>query len=282
MPVASRPNSRPSSAPSSTAPASASPCFELKNATLTLMALVLQTGDLRDLDRAFEERFGPSPPFDHDPVVIDLSALGDDVEVDFEGLLVRLRRLRLVAVGIEGGSEAHVEAARAAGLGETATHTPAAQRADAASPPATSDSAPAPGEADAAPAPADADAASAPGPSAEADASRPTVVVDRPLRSGQQVYARGADLVVLGAVNFGAEVIADGHVHVYAPLRGRAIAGARGNATARIFSTCMEPQLVAIAGTYRTAEHALPEGIAGKAAQVRLDGQALVFTPLGG
>ena len=106
------------------------------------------------------------------------------------------------------------------------------------------------------------------------------MVIDRPLRSGQQVYARNADLVVLAAVNFGAEILADGHIHVYAPLRGRAIAGARGNAGARIFSTCMEPQLIAIAGTYRTTETALPADVHGKAAQVRLDGPTLVFEPL--
>ena len=285
MPVASRPTSRPSSA-------FASSCFELKNATLTLMTLVLKTGDLEALDDAFEARFGTHPPFDHDPVVIDLATLDDDVAVDFEALLARLRDLRLVAVGVEGGSEAQVEAARAAGLGETATHTPAG-RAGVAEARETSGAASGPDEAGAhdtgatgavpdAEAPAESGAVPAPAASAvDADAARPTVVVERPLRSGQQVYARGADLVVLGAVNFGAEVIADGHVHVYAPLRGRAIAGARGNAAARIFSTCMQPQLVAIAGTYRTAEHALPEGIHGKPAQVRLDGQALVFTPLG-
>ena len=105
-------------------------------------------------------------------------------------------------------------------------------------------------------------------------------MIDRPLRSGQQVYARGGDLVVLAVVNFGAEVIADGHIHVYAPLRGRAIAGARGNTAARIFSTCMEPQLVAIAGTYRTAETPLPDDVLGKPAQVRLDGETLVVEPL--
>ena len=110
----------------------------------------------------------------------------------------------------------------------------------------------------------------------------PTLVIDRPLRSGQQVYARGADLVVMAAVNFGAEVIADGNIHVYAPLRGRAIAGARGNAAARIFSTCMEPQLVSIAGTYRTTETALPADVHGKPAQVRLDGETLVVEPLQG
>ncbi|MDB5881159.1 MAG: septum site-determining protein MinC [Ramlibacter sp.] len=84
----------------------------------------------------------------------------------------------------------------------------------------------------------------------------------------------------MAAVNFGAEVIADGHIHVYAPLRGRAIAGARGHAGARIFSTCMEPQLVAIAGIYRTTETALPADVLGKPAQVRLDGDALVVEAL--
>jgi septum site-determining protein MinC len=95
------------------------------------------------------------------------------------------------------------------------------------------------------------------------------------------VYARGGDLVVMAAVNFGAEVIADGHIHVYAPLRGRAIAGARGNIAARIFSTCMEPQLISIAGVYRTAENSLPGNVLGKPAQVRLDGDTLIIEALG-
>ena len=81
-------------------------------------------------------------------------------------------------------------------------------------------------------------------------------------------------------VSFGAEVIADGNVHVYAPLRGRAIAGARGDTSARIFTTCMEPQLVSIAGIYRTTEVAIPADIVGKPAQVRLDGEKLLIEPL--
>ena len=120
-----------------------------------------------------------------------------------------------------------------------------------------------------------------PAPACAPATARPTVVVDRPLRSGQQVYARGADLIVLAAVSFGAEVIADGHIHVYAPLRGRAIAGAQGNLEARIFTTCMEPQLVSIAGTYRTTETELPPDVLGKPAQVRLVGQRLVVEALG-
>jgi septum site-determining protein MinC len=108
----------------------------------------------------------------------------------------------------------------------------------------------------------------------------PTLVIDRPLRSGQQVYAKGGDLIVLAAVNFGAEVIADGHVHVYAPLRGKAIAGARGNADARIFTTCLEPELIAIAGVYRTTETPIPAELQGKPAQVRLQGDKLVMQAL--
>jgi septum site-determining protein MinC len=106
------------------------------------------------------------------------------------------------------------------------------------------------------------------------------MIIDKPLRSGQQVYARGGDLVVMAAVNFGAEVIADGSIHVYAPLRGKAIAGARGNTAARIFSTCMEPELISIAGTYRTTEHPLPAEVIGQPAQIRLEGERLVYEPL--
>jgi septum site-determining protein MinC len=91
------------------------------------------------------------------------------------------------------------------------------------------------------------------------------------------IDARGGDVVVTAVVSFGAEVIADGNVHVYAPLRGKAIAGARGNTEARIFSTCMEAQLVAIAGIYRTNEVPLPDPVLGKPAQIRLDGKKLVI-----
>ena len=75
---------------------------------------------------------------------------------------------------------------------------------------------------------------------------------------------------MLSMVNVGAEVIADGHIHVYAPLRGKAIAGARGDVNARILTLCLEPELVSIAGVYRTSDAPLPEGLQGKPAQIRL------------
>jgi septum site-determining protein MinC len=110
------------------------------------------------------------------------------------------------------------------------------------------------------------------------------LIVDKPLRSGQQVYAKGRDLIVLAMVNAGAEVIADGHIHVYGALRGKAIAGARGNTRAQIFAQVMEPELISIAGVYRTSENALPKDVLGQVAQVCLqsgpDGDKLLITPL--
>ena len=144
---------------------------------------------------------------------------------------------------------------------------------------------------DAAPAPAVAAVEPEPAPASEpeakpdaepaAPASAPTRIIDKPLRSGQRVYAAGGDIVVLAAVNPGAEVIADGSIHVYAPLKGRALAGARGDTSARIFTTHLEAELVSIAGVYRTFESALDAPLARKPAQIRLaDASQIVIEPL--
>jgi len=111
-----------------------------------------------------------------------------------------------------------------------------------------------------------------------------THFLDKPLRSGQQFYARGGDLVVTAMVNPGAEVVADGSIHVYAPLRGKAIAGARGNTQARIFARELEAELISIAGVYRTSEVGLPDNVRGRAAHIRLQvsdqGERLLIEPL--
>ena len=250
---------------------SPSALFDLKSAALTAMALVLKSTDLMALADALDERFGATPAmFDHDPVVIDLQAVREATDpIDFDALAALLRRHRLQPVGVLGGSEDQMAQALAAGLGDTPALTlaPPAPRPD-----------PQPAAAPAAPVVAVDPVALPPvWPVVPAGA----LVVDKPLRSGQQVYAKGRDLVVLAVVNFGAEVIADGNIHVYAPLRGRAIAGAKGDTGARIFSICMEPQLVSIAGTYRTTETAFPPEVLGKPAQVRLvDGERLVVEAL--
>ncbi|HAT29963.1 MAG TPA: septum site-determining protein MinC, partial [Janthinobacterium sp.] len=96
-----------------------------------------------------------------------------------------------------------------------------------------------------------------------------------PVRAGQRIYARGCDLIITAVVNNGAEIIADGSIHVYAALHGRALAGASGNAGARIFALSMEPELVSIAGVYRTFEDGFPNELARLPAQISLVGDRI-------
>ena len=234
--------------------------FEIKSATLPLVSLLLKTADLGALATELSARFGDHPDFfDHDPLVLDLTPLQSQGEaaVDFPALLDLLHRYRVLPVAARGGTAGQMSAALAAGLA-------AAPELVVQPPPPRAPQVP------------------APAPVAEA-APATALVVDKPLRSGQQVYARGRDLVVLSMVNPGAEVIADGHIHVYAPLRGKAIAGARGNTEARIISLCLEPELISIAGVYRTSEVPLPPEVLSRPTQVRLVGGVegkLVMDPL--
>ena len=232
--------------------------FDLKSASLPLLALRLKSADLAMLEGELQAQYGERPDFfEDDPVVLDLSLLPAEqaaAELDLQrvGELLHARRLRLLA--LRGGNAAQQAAARALGLllapdlPAPRASEPAAERPAAVEPPP-------------------------PG----------ALIVERPLRSGQQIYARGRDLVLLAMVNPGAEVIADGHIHVYAPLRGRAIAGARGWAEARVFAREMRPELVSIAGVYRTSDEPLPTEVWGRAASVRLEsseaGDKLVFEP---
>jgi septum site-determining protein MinC len=131
-----------------------------------------------------------------------------------------------------------------------------------------------------APAPAAAPAAPAAVP-APAAAQVTAMIVDTPVRAGQRIYARGTDLIVTAVVNNGAELIADGSIHVYAPLHGRALAGASGNAGARIFALQLEPELVSIAGVYRTFDEGFPAEVSRQPAQIRLVGDRIDISSLG-
>ncbi|MDQ3058910.1 MAG: septum site-determining protein MinC [Pseudomonadota bacterium] len=236
--------------------------FEIKSANLPLVALLLKSSDIAAVSSELASRFGDTPDFfDQDALVIDLTPLQaeESAEIDFSALMALLGRYRLAPIAVKGGNAAQMSAALQAGL------------------------TPAPDSHLIAPRPAPAAAPAEPPPALPAVALG-ALVIDKPLRSGQQVYARGRDLVVLAIVNAGAEVIADGHIHVYAPLRGKAMAGARGNTDARIFALAMEAELVSIAGIYRTSENPLPPDVAGKSAQVRLvpgpDGEKLIMTAM--
>lgn len=245
----------------------ASSPFDFKSASLTLMSFVLKTMSLQTLAQAMEERFGDTPDFfSRDPVVIDLTHLASlDSLPNFNGLIELLARFQLTPVAVRGGNPGQMAAALAAGLGEAPDGQSAPARVETVVQEVVREVIrEVPVEVP-----------------VQVPTAVPTMVVDKPLRSGQQVYAKGGDLIVLAAVNNGAEVIADGHIHVYAPLRGKAIAGAKGNTQARIFASCMEPELISIAGTYRTTDNPLPPEVVGKPAQIRLEGERLVYEALG-
>lgn len=242
------------------------PCFEIKSADLSLVAVMLKTTDMAEVSRVLEQQMAESPGFfDQDPVVIDVSGLNltEEETIDLKSLMAVLRAHALVPLAIKGASSTLLDLAKGEGLVDASD---ARIRRAIPLPEAPAPQAP-PVEA-------------IPTPVAFSGAMR----IDKPLRSGQQIYAKGRDLIVMGMVNAGAEVIADGHIHIYGALRGKAIAGARGNSEAQIFAQVMEPELISIAGVYRTSENALPKEVLGQPAQVCLqsgpDGDKLLITPL--
>jgi septum site-determining protein MinC len=231
--------------------------FDIKSSHLPLVALVLKTTDLNRLNTEFQQRFGGMPGFfDQDGVIIDLSnvcspghqepAPGLQTPLEFAVLNDMLRAHHLRPVAVRGGNDKQIAAALSTGL--VHTHVPLPPRKQQAP----------------------AHVVEQERPKALCEPPAGALVIDRQVRCGQQIYARGRDLVVMAMVNPGAEIVSDGHIHVYAPLRGKAIAGANGNCDARIFSLNMAPELLSIAGTYCTGDQRLPMSMHGKAAQFRV------------
>ena len=249
--------------------------IEFKGTTMPVVTVSLRSLQADALAADAQALFGDDQFFDGDAALLELSLLEDAKQAEWTPIKKVFAAHGLHVIGVRGGSDELRQSAAAAGLPHFAA-TERSPRAKTAEPAPTAD------EVQPAAAPPQQmaiDLATPPAvestPPPPPPAAVPTRVVDRPLRSGQQVYARGGDLVVLAAVNAGAEVIADGSIHIYAPLRGRALAGASGATTARIFTTRFEAELVSIAGIYRTFEAGVPGDLAGKPAQVQLaDGPA--------
>ena len=241
--------------------------FELKGVMTSLAVMRLRTLDLGAIERHLRMKIAQLPQFFVDaPVVLDLSGLpGDEAALPLHELVSMLRACRLVPVGITEASEGLRDRAAAEGLGVLNF------RAGRLSPAAGGTvSGPAPRPAEPAPRQESRGAPSrvpvpAPAP------HRPPVVIRQPIRGGQVIFAEGTDLVILAPVNPGAEVIADGHVHIYSTLRGRAVAGAHGSTEARIFCHRLEAELVSIAGAYIMADD-IPAEHRGQAVQIFLDG----------
>ena len=243
--------------------AAAQHAYEIKSASLPLVSFLLKTPDTSALQADMSRRLGATPGFfDNDPVVIDLSLLEDPNEqLDLPSVCLMLRTHSMLPVAVRGANEHQLTNARKAGLFEArdlSIPTPAAPRVETVVQEVIR-------EVEVV---------------REVQTGGAAMVIDKPLRSGQHVYAKGRDLIVLAMVNPGAEIMADGHIHVYAPLRGKAIAGARGDEQARIFTECLEAELISIAGTYRTSDTPLPSDVAGKRAHISLQGDKLVMQAL--
>ncbi len=248
--------------------------LEIKISTVVAVAALLGDTDQGKLSSALSQITGGTPDYFEDEfTLLDLSGLTPPPapgSIDWAALIALFRSHRLNPVAVRNAPAALEDEIRAQGL---SIDTVDQSKQFELTPPPSPEIPPAPP----APAPTPVPVPAAP---AASPAVPTTLVIDTPVRAGQRVYARGGDLVLMAVVNPGAEVIADGSIHAYAPLRGRALAGAAGNANARIFSVAMEAELVSIAGVYRTFDEGWPPALASKPAQVRLKGDNLDITAL--
>jgi septum site-determining protein MinC len=246
--------------------------LEIKISTVVAVAALLGDTDLAKVSAALSQVTGGTPDyFEDDFTVIDLgNLLAPPVpgSIAWPELIALFRSHRLNPVAVRNAPESLEDEIRAFGLSIDGMDQ---SRTFELTPPPS----PPQAELSAAATPAPKPVATQIAETTAATTAVVTKVIDTPVRSGQRVYARGGDLVVMATVNPGAEVIADGSIHVYAPLRGRALAGAAGSSEARIIATSMEAELVSIGGVYRTFEDGWPKELKGQAVQVLLQDERL-------
>ncbi len=235
--------------------------FELKGSTFTLPLLKLLVADMESVSSQLARKVDQAPDFFRNtPVIIDLQSLASaDSGVDFPLLVGLLRGYGMIPIGVRGGNSAQNDAAQAmelAILADGRSRTPAPSSGQGKRRQTTPVSA----------APA-------------AAAQTGTLIVRRPVRSGQRVYAPGGDLVILSQVSSGAEVLAAGNIHVYGCLRGRALAGVKGNRECRIFCQDLQAELISVAGHYRISEN-MDAVKRGRPVQIYLKDEALIIEEL--
>ena len=257
------------------------PAGELKIGQVGIANLRVRTLDIEQLAAEMRDRVARAPKlFARAAVVLDFGGLSETPDrATAQALVDALREAGVLPVALAYGTSAIDALARELGLpllakfrasyepvgGAESHHVGAAEAATAAAATSTRQAPAAPVAASAAPTRE---------PAPAAPTGEPGLVQAAPVRSGQQLYAENRDLTVLSAVGAGAEVIADGSIHIYGALRGRALAGAQGNVKARIFCRAFHAELVAVAGHYKVLDE-LPRDLRGKPAQVWLEGDQL-------
>jgi septum site-determining protein MinC len=233
--------------------------IEIKISTVVAVCAILNETDPVALDQALKQMTGGSTDFFEDEfAVVDVSGLDLATQtIDWKKLVKLFKQYRLNIVAVRNAAPEFHAKITAQGLSIDSVQVRAPEVTPA--PPPT---------------------APEPVPEAPVVPAAQTMYIDTPIRAGQRIYARGGDLVIMAAVNNGAEVIADGSIHIYAPLRGRALAGASGNTQARIIAASLEAELVSIAGIYRTFEDGTPAELAQQQVQIRLTGDRIDVLPL--
>ncbi|GIU23166.1 putative septum site-determining protein MinC [Shewanella hafniensis] len=216
------------------------PSLELKGASFTLSVLHINSSDLQTVMTELDSKLAQAPQFFLGaPLVVNLSAIQHD-SLNLSALKDLLISRQLVIVGITGATTVLSKQAKDLGLAIVK-----AGKQSSTPPPAP----------------------------------RQTKIVKQNIRSGQQVYAKNGDLIIFGAVGNGAEVIADGSIHIYGALRGKAMAGAAGDTSAVIIAHSLEAELVSIAGQYWLAEN-LQQHSSDKSGCIRLNGESLMVESL--
>ncbi|MFD1246030.1 septum site-determining protein MinC [Paralysiella testudinis] len=240
------------------------PAFDVKSARLDALAIQLQTDDVSVIQADLQQRLSRFGDLHSMPFTLDVHALSHPASLDLGRLIAVFAKNNLRIIALRHNDERWAALAKQHRLAfsllpQERADEKVRQVVQAAETSQTHATAP----------------ATAPPPAAMS-----TVVVDRPIRTGQQVYAENADLIVLALVSEGAEIIADGNIHVYGPLRGRALAGAAGNKQARIFVQSMQAELVSVAGIYRVLDQNLPPHLHHKAVQIHLQDDRLAIAPI--
>lgn len=237
--------------------------FQLKGSALTVVVLAITRYEPDSLVTQLQEKINQAPQFfENSPVLINLDRLENPEDLaDASELLAICRQLELQPLGFSGVPDSLLSSVQATGLAILPTPSERAlkQPRQAVATPQIETVVETVIE--------------------ERLVQRQSRLVTRPVRSGQQIYAEGADLIVLSQVSEGAEVLADGHIHVYGTLRGRALAGVRGDETARIFCQQLDAELVSIAGNF-VLQDALPKELRKKPAQISLNGEKVTVEPL--
>ncbi|EHR39987.1 septum site-determining protein MinC [Alishewanella jeotgali] len=234
--------------------------LELKGSLFPLSVLHCSDLSISSLQSLLTAKLAQAPAFFYQaPIVINLQ--DNDSNPDFIALKQLFTELKLVLVGVTGANAAQKVAAQQAGLAVLQAGKSNTAKAVEPAPQSTTPE------------------RSAPAQVVVQHQAMDSKIVEQNVRSGQQIYAKGADLIIKGAVGAGAEVIADGNIHIYGSLRGKAIAGASGDSSKRIYCYNMQAELVSIAGNYWLS-HSLQGEFWGKPACIRWQGESLVISEL--